>query len=458
VTALAEEEAAVAELEDEELGPAYEFDGTFQRKIVALMLRDTTFAVRTHGLITPDYFENESDSAIAAVALDHFDRYKSAPSRGVLAHVMKNALANKLIHKDMWDDVKDRLKEVLVESLADRDLIIDEVAKFAKDRAVENAILQSAMLAPKKDYEKIRKIWDDALQVGANQEALGYDYWEEIEHRTEHRKAILSGAIVHDGITSGCLDLDNYLLPHKGWGRKELSVIMGAAKAGKSMSLGDFAKGASLAGYNVYYASCEVGRAIIADRTDANVSDVVVNLVGSSPSKVEIAVKAMAAKAGKLIIDEFATGSLKVSQLRRIVEGYRQKGIVFDLIVTDYADIMAPERHNNEERENTRQIYVDLRGLGFDFNAAMLTATQSNREGAKSAIVKSTDVSEDFNKIRTADIVLSINSTEGERLAGEARIFFAAVRNAEDGFILRIKQDRSRMQFIKSVIGKETLS
>jgi len=121
----------------------------------------------------------------------------------------------------------------------------------------------------------------------------------------------------------------------------------------------------------------------------------------------------------------------------------------------DYADIMAPERHNNETRDGLNQIYLDLRGVAFIYNAAVLTATQTNREGAKSVVAKAKDVAEDFNKVRTADLLLSINSTDAERLAGEARIFFAASRNSEDGFILRISQDRAKMQFMKKVLGKE---
>lgn len=444
--------------EEETVEPGYEFDGAFQRKIVALMLRDPTFAIRTHGLIVPEYFESEADSALAAIALDYFERYKGVPDKSVFVHVLKKALDEKRIRSDVWEDVKLRAKEVLKESLADRDLIADEVANFAKNQAVERAILASAELVGRKDYEKIRKLWDVALMVGVNQDGGSYDYWAEIENRTTKRKDILAGHIVRDGITSGCPDLDKHLLPHFGWGRKELSVIMGAAKAGKSMSLGEFAKSASLAGLNVWYGSCEVSRDIISDRTDANVSDTIISTIGASPSKVAAAVSAIGAKAGKFIIDEFATGSLKASQIRKILEDWRRKGVTFDLIVVDYADIMCPERHNDNERENLRTIYVDLRAIAFDYNAAVLTATQTNREGAKSAIAKMTDVAEDFNKIRTADIVLSINSTEAERLAGEARIFFAAVRNGESGFVLRIKQDRSKMQFLKSVIAKESIS
>jgi replicative DNA helicase len=66
-----------------------------------------------------------------------------------------------------------------------------------------------------------------------------------------------------------------------------------------------------------------------------------------------------------------------------------------------------------------------------------------------------TDVAEDFNKIRIADIVISINSSEAEKAAGEARLFFAAVRNGEDGFSLRIKQDRERLKFITKILGRE---
>ena len=216
--------------------------------------------------------------------------------------------------------------------------------------------------------------------------------------------------------------------------------------------------GVQLAGFSVLYASCEVSAEIISDRTDANVSDTLIALVGSGPSAVADAVKKIGASAGPLYIEEFASGSLKPSELRRLIDRYRMRGVVFDLIAVDYADIMAPEHRTDREVDNQRTIYLDLRAIAFENDVAVLTATQTNREGAKAAIAKATDVAEDFNKIRTADIVISINSTDAEKLAGEARLFFAACRNMESGFILRIKQDRGKMQFLKSIIGRESVS
>ena len=86
---------------------------------------------------------------------------------------------------------------------------------------------------------------------------------------------------------------------------------------------------------------------------------------------------------------------------------------------------------------------------------AVLSATQTNRDGFKSTVAKAEHVAEDFNKIRIADLVISINVTDEERAANEARLYFAASRNQESGFTIFIKQDISRMQFITSIVKVE---
>ena len=121
----------------------------------------------------------------------------------------------------------------------------------------------------------------------------------------------------------------------------------------------------------------------------------------------------------------------------------------------DYLDIMAPERWVESERENLRALGLSLRAIGHEQNAAILSATQTNREGGKALTAKAEHAAEDINKVRTVDVLLSINSTEPERAAGEARIYFAAMRNTEDHFTLRIKQERSKMKFLTKVLGRE---
>ena len=452
-------EATLAEVEapkilDDEV-PA-EFDPAFQARLLSLSMRDTMFMQRVDGLLKPTYFENEAHAAMFSLAAEHFAKYRACPSDTIWPVLLKEARETKKLRKDMMDEVKTAAKRVLTEPLADRDFMIEKVCDFAKRAAIHKALLDAVGYAEKGDYARIDKDMRIALDVGTADDIGGIDYWEGIEERTEYRVAIATGVITRDGITTGYSDLDKYLY-HKGWGRKELSVIMGAAKAGKSMSLGEFSKNASLAGLNVLYASCEVAGRIIADRTDANVSDTAVKALETSPHEVAERLKRRKAvgKIGKFIIHEFPSGTLKPSALRRLVQRYRNRGIIFDLIVPDYADIMQPEIYTGDRTEDMRTIYLDLRALAHEENAAVLTATQTNREGAKATTAKMTDIAEDFNKVRTADILLSINSTSEERAAGEARLFFAASRNSRDGFSLRIKQDREKMKFLTKILGEE---
>lgn len=221
-----------------------------------------------------------------------------------------------------------------------------------------------------------------------------------------------------------------------------------------SLSLGEFTKNAAMAGYNVLYDSLEVSKKIIAGRIDAAVSDTLMRELHKDPQKVEQAVRALQAKSGKFLMRDHPSGTLKPSQLYRLIEKYRAEGIVLDLVTVDYADIMAAEYRSDNQIENLRSIYIDLRAIAHEFNCAVLTATQTNRDGAKSASPKATDIGDDWNKARTVDILLGISATEAEKQAGEARIAWLLSRNTEDGFQLKIRQDRSRMQFLKSVVGK----
>jgi hypothetical protein len=70
-----------------------------------------------------------------------------------------------------------------------------------------------------------------------------------------------------------------------------------------------------------------------------------------------------------------------VSELRRLLERWKAKGTKIDLLIVDYADLMAPERITENSVENSKSVYVNLRGLAMQEDLAVLTATQTNRQG-----------------------------------------------------------------------------
>lgn len=225
--------------------------------------------------------------------------------------------------------------------------------------------------------------------------------------------------------------------------------------AHNTLAMVNFAANASRAGYNVLYTTLEVSARIISERLDSYVTQTNVRDLENNTMDVNNKVEALAKKSGRLMIHEFASGTMTPTMLRNLIDRYRNRGLIFDLVVVDYADIMAPDHRTDNVIENSKEIYVGLRALAFEFDCAILTATQTNREGYKAQTAKAEHVAEDFNKIRTADLVISINSTEEERAQNVARLYFAASRNQESGFTVRIKQNMKKMTFIESILGVE---
>lgn len=454
--------AATVTTESETEPIKFEFDADFQTRIVHLALLDTVFMRKVAHLLKPDYFESAGEAAMIAVALRHWKKYESAIiDQAVLTLSLKDAIESKTIKKEAVADMRPVMQGYLDTRKAmasgeatglNADFVADQVAAFSRQQAVIAAITRSVDLLPRKDYEKIEKLIRDAIAIGIEQDGVGGDYFERLMTRTNERADESVGKKPPRGITTGHTKLDA-LLYHKGWGRKELAVLMGGPKAGKTTALIEFGSGACMAGFNVLYVTLEVSNRIVEERADARFTDTpIADLVGHFATVNEKVQKLQqSGKCGRFYIAEFGSGTMTPAMLKSLLERHKAKGWTYDLVIVDYADIMAPDYRTNDVIENTKQIYLGLRAIAQEWGVALLTATQSNREGYKSIVAKAEHVSDDFNKVRTADLFISINFTEEERREGKARLFFAASRNQRSGMTIHIEQDFNRMRFIKTI-------
>lgn len=433
----------------------FDFSEDFQTKIAALLVRDERFFRRVDGLVKPEHFENHSEAIIVGLAIKYFQEYEQLPTMesGVWGEIFKDAIKHRVIKLEERSDIVTKFKQIRNHAISGASFVVDKIAEFAKNQELSKVIHRSIDLLERGDFEGIEQAFTKAMAVGISRDYEEIDYWTNIEERTQRRKDRLSGLIKPSGIPTGIKKIDN-LLYHKGLGRKELTVIMGGAKKGKSMGLGDLGMRFSLQSYNVLYATLEVSKDIVAERLDANVTKTSMSELDDNVHAVQDDIKSKTASGvGEFIIAEFPSGTLTCKELKRVIERYRANGIKFDVIITDYADIMAPDVYTPNDIENSKQIWLGLRAIAQVENCVMLTATQTNRTGFKAVTAKADDVAEDFNKIRIADLVLSINRTDEERDRGEARLYFAASRNQSGEFAVTIKQDLSRMSFIDGVIS-----
>ncbi|MCR9222915.1 MAG: AAA family ATPase [Hyphomonas sp.] len=433
----------------------YEFDATFQQKVVAMLLRDEVFVARSEGIIHPEYFDSEAHSWLADLSTRHFNTHRQIPSGVVVTNEIRKGKSAGMLKPEFVNDLKEVLKYVYAKpDLSNRDYTVEAVSKFARERAIEDGLLKSADIIEKGgDFEDIRKIMGEALDVGSNDGDEALDAAEGIAERADLRAAKLSTTTLGNGITTGWKDLDGAMY-HKGWGRKELACIMGGAKSGKSIALQYFAVKAAEAGYNVLFVSCENSAEITLDRMDANISETRMDELATNPTKVKAKVTDFFKKSGILKVHAFPNGVAKCSDLRRLIRKYQSQSVLFDFLVVDYADEMAPEFRESEERFNLRQIYQGLRRICVEENMAGLTATQTNRAGGRSNTATKHDVAEDINKTRLVDLLISINADPEEKANGELRLWFAASRNSEDEYGFHCKSNRSTMRFITKILSR----
>lgn len=433
----------------------FDFDTDFQTRVATLTCRSIDFTSRVGHLVKPQYFEDAGEAILVKLALSYYQRNRGLPDKVVMADIVKKSRTANIIKKDAIPFVQDAFKRLyMTDDVTGREYVEERIVEFARHQATTAAILKSVELVQRGEFDKVEQYIKEAVEIGVNEDGGAYDYFSNISLRTAERIDDASGVKPPRGITTGHLKLDE-ILYHRGWGRKELATIMGGAKAGKTTALIGFAKAASLAKFNVLYVTLEVSAKIISERLDAAMSDTMMKELGKHIRDIEAKVGALEATSGKLLIHEFPSGTFTPNQLRALLDRYEAKGTRFDLVVVDYADIMAPNFRFNDVIENSKSVYVDLRAIAQQKDVAMLTATQTNREGYKATVAKAEHVAEDFNKVRTVDLMISINITDEERSKGEARLYFAASRNQESGFTLFIKQDIAKMKFIESIIRRE---
>jgi hypothetical protein len=144
---------------------------------------------------------------------------------------------------------------------------------------------------------------------------------------------------------------------------------------------------------------------------------------------------------GNIRIVQFPTGALTVGQLKGYLDSLEatEEGFVPDLLLVDYAGIMATESDNY--RLSLKRVLEDLRALAVERRIAVATAQQVSKEGAKAKQVNMGHVAEDFSIAMTSDFVVTMTRNEREQEHKLARLFVDKDRNGEQNFGAVISQN-----------------
>ena len=204
---------------------------------------------------------------------------------------------------------------------------------------------------------------------------------------------------------------------------KALYLFAGETNIGKSIFLGNIACNVASQGKTVVLVSLEMSELMYAKRVSTNLSQVPIAELANQADTVKQ--KVLAYKQthpdAKLIIKEFPPNAITVSQLNAYLQKLTHQGIVPDMIVLDYINLLHCSIGNNSY-ERVKHASEQLRALSYTYNCPIVTATQINRSGINIENPGVEHISESIGLAATADCIFSIWQEEGDNELGVIRL------------------------------------
>lgn len=212
--------------------------------------------------------------------------------------------------------------------------------------------------------------------------------------------------------------------------------------SGKSMALVHLGAQALLQGKNVVYYTLELDELVVGKRFDSCITGISLNDLSLMKNEVLDVVRTVP---GELIIKEYPTKSASTNTIRQHLQKLKMRDKKIDMIVVDYGDLLRPTRTYEQKRMELETIYEELRGLAKEFNCPVWTASQTNRSGLNAEVITMEAISEAFNKCFVSDFIFTISRTIDDKNNNTGRIFIAKNRNGQDGLIMPIFMDTSKV-------------
>jgi replicative DNA helicase len=270
----------------------------------------------------------------------------------------------------------------------DDDLLFKETENFCKERAFENVLRKGTILMVEGEQKDgvtkgmLPELFRKALSLSFVT-SLGHDYFRDAPERYKHytsEEEILSSTIpTVDKALGG------------GYRRKSLYMFLGRTNIGKTLWLCDQAVSLMKSGLNVLYVTGEMAEELIGQRLDANILNYEMGELGLELGKKEYLsrVRDLYSKtAGRLKIKEYSPGACNALSLQTLIQEYKLKeDFMPDVIILDYINLFGSFRLPAHAMSNTylytRTVTEEMRGLAREIGAVMISATQTNRDGAE---------------------------------------------------------------------------
>ena len=369
-----------------------------QRLFLEMMLEDATSYVRVQNIYNPQNFDRSLRPA-AEFIKEHTDKHKTMPDRMQISATTGVKLA----------PVPD-LNE------GHFDWFMGEFEAFTRRQELERAILKSADLLEKGEFEPVEKLIKDAVQISLTKD-MGTDYFADPKARIE--KYFNSGGQV----STGWPQLDRLL--YGGFSRGELNIFAGGSGSGKSLVMMNIALNWLQQGLSGVYITLELSEELTSLRTDAMLTNMSTKDIRRDMDTTELKVKLVAKKSGNYQVKGLPAQS-NINDIRAYLKEYQiQTGKKVDFVMIDYLDLLMPVSAKvspNDLFVKDKYVSEELRNLAKELAVLMVTASQLNRSAVEEVEFDHSHISGGISKINTADNVFGIFTSRAMKERGKYQI------------------------------------
>jgi len=123
--------------------------------------------------------------------------------------------------------------------------------------------------------------------------------------------------------------------------------------------------------------------------------------------------------------------TLSVPGISSILQTWERQDWIPDVIVIDYADILAPISGYTESRDQINATWKALRALSQSTHCLVVTATQSDAESYGVEVLGRRNFSEDKRKLAHVTGMVGLNADESEKRDGVMRLNWVVLREGE---------------------------
>ena len=375
-----------------------DYNNDVQKLFLEIMMQDAQSYVRVQNIFNEENFDKSLRSA-AKFIREHTDNHKTLPERRQVAAVTNV-----------------QLNEIPELNEGHLDWFMEEFEKFTRRQELERAILKSADLLEKGNFEPVEKLIKDAVQISLTKD-MGTDYFLDPKARIE--KYFNSGGQV----STGWPQLDKLL--YGGFSRGELNIFAGGSGSGKSLVMMNIALNWLQQGLHGVYISLELSEELCALRTDAMLTSASTKDIRKDIDTATMKVKLVGKKSGTYQVKALPAQS-NINDIRAYLKEYQiQTGRRVDFMMIDYLDLLMPVSAKvspNDLFVKDKYVSEELRNLAKELGVLMVTASQLNRSAVEEIEFDHSHISGGISKINTADNVFGIFTSRAMRERGRYQI------------------------------------